>query len=317
MNVKFKVVRKINHLAWFATESGRKFSKGCVITFGLGTFAANYLPHSLFLDTYKEVFQMYRKSRPVRVTAKIKKQFNAVLDDLEVPDHIRGLIKPFIVNGFDLIHAGSPNLRSGAIVGVPLSFDYEELKDIDDSTLVLQDKPVDWKSVAGQNLLSSLLLSEEAKKFAIAQKVLRCQSHEIWVNCILPMLCTAFAYAIAQRANVMLDSLYRPPIVRICLYSFVGMFSIATWGALKDFSTIQYDNECDEELCKLGKDYIKGGQEYYGKILERNVALRSLLGDYGAKLYSVSGNQRFFLRQKGMPLVYRKLYFDEQMENLR
>ncbi|XP_046743889.1 transmembrane protein 177 [Diprion similis] len=317
MNVKFKVVRKTSRLAWFATESGRKFSKGCVITFGFGTFFANCLPHSLFLDTYREVYQRYNKSYPVRVTAKIKKQFNAVLDDLEVPDHIRGLIKPFIVNGFDLIHAGSTNLRSGVIIGIPLSFNYEELKDIDESTLVLEAKNVDWKSAEGQNLLSSMLLSEEAKKFAIAQKVWRCQSHEIWMNCIFPMVSTAFAYTIAHRANVLLDSFHHPPIFRICLYTFVGMFSIATWAALKDFAAMQYDSECDEELCKLGKDYIKGGQEYYGKILQRNVALRSLLGDYGAKLYSVKGNEQFLLRQKRMPLVHRKLYFDEQMKSLR
>jgi hypothetical protein len=34
----------------------------------------------------------------------------------------------------------------------------------------------------------------------------------------------------------------------------------------------------DEEMCALGESYIKGGTEFYSKLLNRNIALRKLMG---------------------------------------
>jgi hypothetical protein len=34
----------------------------------------------------------------------------------------------------------------------------------------------------------------------------------------------------------------------------------------------------DEEMCALGESYIKGGIEFYSKLLNRNIALRKLMG---------------------------------------
>jgi hypothetical protein len=34
----------------------------------------------------------------------------------------------------------------------------------------------------------------------------------------------------------------------------------------------------DKEMCALGESYIKGGIEFYSKLLKRNIALRKLMG---------------------------------------
>jgi hypothetical protein len=34
----------------------------------------------------------------------------------------------------------------------------------------------------------------------------------------------------------------------------------------------------DKEMCALGENYIKGGIEFYSKLLNRNIALRKLMG---------------------------------------
>lgn len=46
--------------SWFATRAGKKFTLGCAVTFGIGTLSLNLLPHTIFIDNYRELFQLYR-----------------------------------------------------------------------------------------------------------------------------------------------------------------------------------------------------------------------------------------------------------------
>lgn len=235
------------------------------------------------------------------------------MDDLKVPEDVRANLKLFTVNGFDVFHAGTTVLPSGALVGVPTNFEYEVKEDIDASTLLIRSKHIDWSKPDGQSLLSSLTLSEDARKFAIGREIVRCQTAEPIINALAPPICVGAAYVIGQRVNVVLNGFARPLSFRISLYALAGLFTLGNWIFVKDATTVHYDAVCDAEMSKLGKEYVRGGQEFYDKLLRRNVALRNLLGREGTKLYSAIGNEQFVIRHKQLPLVHRKLYFDELM----
>lgn len=61
----------------------------------------------------------------------------------------------------------------------------------------------------------------------------------------------------------------------------------------------------------MGINYAKGGVEFYTRIIQRNIALRSLLGTDGEGKYTQFGNDVEFLRQKHVPFSVRKKNAEE------
>ncbi|XP_012251753.2 transmembrane protein 177 [Athalia rosae] len=315
IKASFKLAKEIRRQSWLATDSGRKFSLGCAIIASVGSAAYNILPHSILLDRYRELFQMYRKKAPVTVSSKIKKYLDTVLQELGISAEQQALLKPFTVNGFDLFHAGTTVLSTGAIIGVPTSFNYEGIEDIEPSNLLVQSRHVDWSQTDGKNLLSALTLSEKARKFAIAREIVRCQTIEPILNSMYPPFCILMTYGIARKMNSFMHHLPRSSFLNFIKYSLLGLFFLGNWTCLKDVTSCSFDRDCDVQVAELGEDYLKGGQEFYDKILQRNIALRNLMGKEGVKLYSATGNDEFFIRQKRLPIIQRKLYFDKAIKN--
>ena len=53
-----KMSRLIN---WFSTiKNNKRFVVGSISLLGLGSFSINLLPHTIFIDKYKEIIQFYR-----------------------------------------------------------------------------------------------------------------------------------------------------------------------------------------------------------------------------------------------------------------
>lgn len=253
---------------------------------------------------------------PVRLPSKIKEQFSTVITDLKLPRDILPYIRPFVVNGFDLFHAGSTYIKSGSVIGIPINFTYESVDDIDTSTLLVGNRKIKWDRTEGKELLESLVISDNAKKFAIAQEIYRCQTLEPLLNSFYPIFNVSLAYILGKKINQFTNGFSRPLTYRIVVYLLVGLFSFGNWAFLKDFTTIHYDTESIEKISELGPDYVEGGQEFYANILRRNKALRHLLGNEGVKLYSATGNEQFFLREKRLPIASRKLLLDKRVENI-
>lgn len=79
---------------------------------------------------------------------------------------------------------------------------------------------------------------------------------------------------------------------------------------MKDVSQFTIEKRIDEALKKANPIFEEGGKEYYTKIIERNQALRKLLGKQGEIQYTALGNENHFLRIKHIPLVQRKEFFE-------
>jgi hypothetical protein len=59
------------------------------------------------------------------------------MDDMQIPDKKRRLIKPFTVFGFDMFHAGCTQTTTGAIIGIPSNFGYESTSDVDQAHVLV------------------------------------------------------------------------------------------------------------------------------------------------------------------------------------
>lgn len=171
-----------------------------------------------------------------------------------------------------------------------------------------------WATEPGQQLIDSLVLSENAQIFAISREILSLNSIKLLLDTIYASSCLIFTYALARNLNEKFSLYGKARIVRMGMYGLVTTFGYGLYSFLTDFTQVQYDIKLDKKLSELGPEMVEGGKEFYEKTLQRNRALRELMGRSGHKHYTALGNENFFIRQKRLPLLVRKQYFDAKFD---
>ena len=76
------------------------------------------------------------------------------------------------------------------------------------------------------------------------------------------------------------------------------------------------DHKVDRKVVQLGREYAEGGLEFYTKLLQRNMALRLLLGEAGSRLYTVYGNNVAKWRRPHAMLTERRDFFVNCLKEL-
>lgn len=308
---------KADRLAWFLTPGGRRFARATVLLGGAGGFLTFYLPNTLLLNKYKDVTQLYRNGLPVTVSPKIKSLVEEVMNDLGKSATERKLISMYTGYGFDLFRAGSTLVSSGGAVGVPLNFKYSEIEEFDHTGITVNNQPVAWSSAEGSSLMKSLVLSDEAKKFALARELVHLDTGEPFVYGAVTAGVVGMGYTIASGINRTQQFYMRPRGLRVILYGLVSLFSYGMWVFGRDFGANMYEADADKAVADLGEKYAQGGLEFYEKVLQRNVALRTLMGTTGEKLYTAYGNDQMLLRTKHIPFTLRRDYFKQRVDEYR
>ena len=141
-------------------------------------------------------------------------------------------------------------------------------------------------------MTNSLVLSEDAKRFAIAREIERAKSmYYLSYGAIFPVMITA-GYLFCRVANRKRLLFKRwPPAFRFMMYGATSCIMSYAAGVLKDINNYLTEAELDKMTCNLGMKYAKGGVEYYDKQLKRNQALRTLVPENAAKnSYNLNGD---------------------------
>lgn len=247
----------------------------------------------------------------------LQQRVEEVINDLNISPREQKFIKPFIVYGFNMFHAGSTMFKQGAIIGIPINFTYKTVADIESNRLTLAgQQPVDWSRPEAEDLLNALIMSEHAQKFAIACEILKSRNFQVIFNSFSSMIVVGGMYTISHESNKRLKLFKKPLSVRAMLYCLVGLFGFGAWISMKDILTRIYEKSIDEKLSELGPNYVKGGLEFCDKIVKRNIALRALMDKDGQKIFSSTGNELSLWRQKSLQILQRKRFFDMKMQNL-
>lgn len=75
-----------------------------------------------------------------------------------------------------------------------------------------------------------------------------------------------------------------------------------------------FQNNADNQVCNLGEEYIRGGIEYYDKLIQRNLVLRNILPD-GNNMYSEKGNELSLISVfSELSLTYRKKNLESKLK---
>ncbi|KAF9809758.1 hypothetical protein SFRURICE_000239 [Spodoptera frugiperda] len=301
---------------WFLTEKGRTFSFAVITGTGLACTLARYGPHTFFLEKYKDFVHHYSNGQPAPLAKELHDRYSKCLDILNISDIQRKLIVPFSVFGYDLFHAGSMNSRFGVAIGIPVNFRYKTLADLEADDIQVNQKKVDWESETGRKLADALILPEKVQEFAICREIMMTQNNKIMYESAYPFTCLFLAYNLSQFLNRKLNLYAGPPALRGILYTIIGMFASGTYFLMKDMTEVYYETHTDRRLCELGPTFVESGKMFYEKILNRNQALRELMGREGEKKYSKLGNENFGIRQPRIALVHRKQFFEQKLNEL-
>lgn len=123
-------------------------------------------------------------------------------------------------------------------------------------------------------------------------------------------------YGTSRSLNEKYNLYAKPLSLRLCLYSLTVIFGYGLYSFLTDFTQVNYEYNIDKKLCETHPIFIEGGKEFYEKTIQRNIALRSLMGPLGERYYSALGNENFFLRQRRLPLITRKDFYENKLKEL-
>jgi len=241
---------------------------------------------------------------PTEVLEKVK----VVSTDLKLEPNVQDKLSPFTIYGFDVFNAGNTSFKTGALIGIPISYSYKTPKDIDRQNIMVGNKAVHWSSPDGMSLESALMLSESAQKFAIAREIASTSTNQIPMQ-IAANGVGAFLYIyLTTTLNKKYSAFTRPmPLKqRVVMYSLLGSFTFTLWLFIRDFMNVHFEQTVDEIAGSINEEYARGAVEYYSKILQRNVALRSLLGSEGAKIFTPVGNNPLLFRTKHRPFTARR-----------
>ncbi|XP_037068998.1 transmembrane protein 177-like [Pollicipes pollicipes] len=291
------------HISERAIQYAVGVAGGCI-------FGGYLLPHGFFIEKYKRFLQAYKDGLPVPLSPQLRRHVDAVLDDAAVDAEERQQLRFFTAFGADPAHAGETGLRWGAVVGLPQTFAFANAEDVAASGFVVGGQKVAWQSREGALLSHGLCLSPAGQRFAIARELSLARASHVYADGAIGTGAFFVTYSLGRATNRRMGFAQRPLVLRLMLYTLVSLFGIALWTTVTDLVQHYRDSQADQAAAQLGATYAWGGVEFYEKMLERNRALRRLLGDAGERQYSAYGNELYMLRTPRMPVT-------ERLETLR
>lgn len=293
--------------AWFLSEAGRTAAGIAGLTGGLVGALVGFLPHTYLLDRYKQVVQYYKDGEPMELDPLVQKRAYEVLQTVDLPQRKKDMVHFFPVPLLDPFFAGSTEASHGAILGLPVTFSYARKEDVQTRSLLLRGtREPAWETREGEALKKALVLSDRAQRFAIARDLYWASTYYVQIQTAALSFAVVNCYFMGRLINDRFRLLGRVPrSLRVGLYGVIVAINATVYLCFKDATSQFWDRKADEKAAALGRDYVEGGIEFYEKALQRNRALRELLGDEGRKYYTSKGNINELIRSTHVPLTHR------------
>lgn len=290
---------------WRAAAFVQRHRTGLLVGSCAGLFGAQISYH-LFPDpVLRWLYQYWPRGQPAPLSPKLQRLFQEVLQDMGIPSG--HCYEAFTTFTFQPVSAGFPRLPAGAVVGIPASFLGDTVTNTN-RPVVIHGQRVDWQSPAGARLRDALTLSHDAQKFALAREVVYLESGAATLQALPAPACLAGTWALSVGVKHALGLYGGPMTLRAAFNLMAAVAGFVAYSFSTDSLTHALEAWLDRHTASLSAAYSQGGVEFYEKVLSANLALRSLLGSPGEKLYSPSGNviPRHWFRIKHLPYTTRR-----------
>ncbi|XP_029042622.1 transmembrane protein 177 [Osmia bicornis bicornis] len=236
--------------------------------------SVNLLPNTIFLDKYRKFRATYGfdgNERPV--PDKIKKRFREVINDLKLSEEDRNKIQIFSVHDINIFHAGTL-LGLDAIIGIPPNYAYESTESLSADQVKIENKDMLWNEETSKNFLESLVLSENAQKFAIARAILKVKRPEFWIKQVDTIIDCMIFFLIYDTFKIAVKSRIKLKILVYAINGIIAFGAFLIWAISEQLIDVNADKSISYELAELDPKYVQGGKEYYEKLCQRDNVLR-------------------------------------------
>ncbi|XP_038044455.1 transmembrane protein 177-like [Patiria miniata] len=256
--------------------------RNAVLVSGLvatGVFCVKATPHIFPAKAYRPLVEAYKGGHKIPPTDSQQSEFQNVCQDIGVDP---GSYDVFVTSRWEIRSRGLPWLPNGVQFGVPAI-----LKDDPDLSARRFANPI--KTTAdteeGRDFRNSLSLSESARKFTLAREVVKIKRNTTASSVAIAPIITLANFAGVFAAQVFL------PLPLYANVAVVGTCFVVIYQFLMGVVNEREDLIADDKAAKLGEDYIRGGLEFYEKTIQKNIALRKIMGKRGEQMYTYYGNE--------------------------
>lgn len=215
-----------------------------------------------------------------------------------------------------MFHAGTTNLKYGAIIGIPINFEYDDIKNMSEQAITFRNIQVDWNPEINKEFQKSLILSEDAQKFLMARKILTVTENYLLYKIFNISIDILVGIIIYELLYLVLNVTKKQRGKNIFCMSVATFTSGFFWLLISNVQHYYRELQLNEKMVALNDKYIKGGIEYYEKLSKRNKALRILLGKKGTHLFTSNGNENTFL-EKSISVSDQIDYFKARVQNIQ
>lgn len=165
------------------------------------------------------------------------------------------------------------------------------------------------ESESGQKFMESLILSEPAKKFSIARELILTDNFRVFIKSILFPMTLFPMYAIGSYIINLLPA--NPIPIRVLAFFLLCNVGVFIWLLVRTVTENLYQIDADEIVGNINEEYARGGIEFYEKLIQRNLALRSIIPG-GETIYSEKGDQLGLIPVLSeLPFSYRKKHLEQ------
>ena len=210
---------------WFSTVKGQKIVGSFWIAVSISGALYHVAPHWFFLDQIKALYQSYTNGFRTAVQQEMLELINEVTKDMKLTDEEVSSLGIFVSNG-QLYGWGE--LGRNGMVAFPATFHYKSLSEVPLERMRIgmttsgseegNLKESQIASEAGQSFAASLVLSDDAKRFAIAREIERTKMQPFIFHGTISTCIILLNYNLARIINKRLDLFKRPPMFRMYLY---------------------------------------------------------------------------------------------------
>lgn len=257
--------------------------------------------NTIYCDQFvNNVYQRYRYGFPFPLNKRLQSLADDVLKDFKLDDK-SNKFGFFSCVGGERFNVGCYSLRK-VYIGLPFYFDYRKEKHVNrDELTFFGDQAPNWNSEDGKTFLKNLVLSDEAKKYAIAESVFIGKSKEDLFRYLSPFVASVFGALSYFKINYLLRDIRKLSRNSVASLSLIGslLFSAIYYLFLRRLCE-EYSRLVIDDFIRGIKDqrYIDGGFEYYYKKQKRNIAIRKFMGEDGHLDFKPNGDRNFWFSRR-------------------
>lgn len=246
----------------------------------------------------------------------------------------------FVSSTLEPVILGQHDSKKGSLVGVPSHFNYEKVEELPDNIFgvtkikwfkrkvtsasdqkdreemadimksagdtsngAIEIETFNRNTPYGQKFAESMILSDSAKKFALAKQLFLGDCERIWLKSGLILVSLSIGFLMGRIAKIKLRN--RHLMERIPAYLISGCFACINTLYTTDMIDNYYEFWSEKMAASVSAEYKRGAIEYLEKSQTRNIALKMSLKSL-AKEYKDNGDRvNPFIRHKFLPLSTR------------